>query len=133
MNMLIYPNYSILIESAPLQVANISTSAKVQIDYRLRYAHRRTDAADSKLPVDPCATRSLLSSIVDSLSSACGPMELCTAGGPKWTYTSLQQSSLQYRRCTLSLRVRLSACLSACLRACVRACLTACLKASLKA
>jgi hypothetical protein len=36
-----------------------STSAKVQIDYRLRYAHTRTRAAHSKLPVDPCATRSL--------------------------------------------------------------------------
>ena len=35
------------------------TSAKVQIDYRLRYAHSRTRAAHSKLPVDPCATRSL--------------------------------------------------------------------------
>jgi len=35
------------------------TSAKVQIDYRLRYAHTRTRAAHSKLPVDPCATRSL--------------------------------------------------------------------------
>jgi hypothetical protein len=34
-------------------------SAKVQIDYRLRYAHTRTRAAQSKLPVDPCATRSL--------------------------------------------------------------------------
>jgi hypothetical protein len=37
----------------------ISTSAKVQIDYTLRYAHTRTRAAHSKLPVDPCATRSL--------------------------------------------------------------------------
>jgi hypothetical protein len=36
-----------------------ATSAKVQIDYRLRYAHTRTRAAHSKLPVDPCATRSL--------------------------------------------------------------------------
>ena len=35
------------------------SSAKVQIDYRLRYAHSRTRAAHSKLPVDPCATRSL--------------------------------------------------------------------------
>jgi hypothetical protein len=35
------------------------TSAKVQIDYRLHYAHTRTRAAHSKLPVDPCATRSL--------------------------------------------------------------------------
>jgi hypothetical protein len=34
-------------------------SAKVQIDYRLRYAHTCTRAAHSKLPVDPCATRSL--------------------------------------------------------------------------
>jgi hypothetical protein len=34
-------------------------SANVQIDYRLRYAHPRTRAAHSKLPVDPCATRSL--------------------------------------------------------------------------
>jgi hypothetical protein len=34
-------------------------SAKVQIDYRLRDAHSRTRAAYSKLPVDPCATRSL--------------------------------------------------------------------------
>jgi hypothetical protein len=40
-------------------VADILTSAKVQIDYRLRYAHTRTRAAHSKLPVDPCATRSL--------------------------------------------------------------------------
>jgi hypothetical protein len=38
---------------------NRVTSAKVQIDYRLRYAHMRTRAAHSKLPVDPCATRSL--------------------------------------------------------------------------
>jgi hypothetical protein len=36
-----------------------TTSAKVQIDYRLRYAHTRTRAAHSKLPVDPCATRSV--------------------------------------------------------------------------
>jgi len=35
------------------------SSAKVQIDYRLRYAHMRTRAAYTKLPVDPCATRSL--------------------------------------------------------------------------
>jgi hypothetical protein len=35
------------------------TSAKVQIDYRLCYAHTRTRAAHSKLPMDPCATRSL--------------------------------------------------------------------------
>jgi len=35
------------------------TSGKVQIDYRLRYAHTRTRAAPSKLPVDPYATRSL--------------------------------------------------------------------------
>jgi len=34
-------------------------SAKVQIDYRLRYAHTRIRQAHSKLPVDPCATRSL--------------------------------------------------------------------------
>jgi hypothetical protein len=38
---------------------NQTSSAKVQIDYRLRYAHTRTRAAHSKLPVDPCATRSL--------------------------------------------------------------------------
>ena len=37
----------------------LPSSAKVQIDYRLRYAHTRTRAAHSKLPVDPCATRSL--------------------------------------------------------------------------
>jgi hypothetical protein len=36
-----------------------SPSAKVQIDYRLRYAYRRTRAPHSKLPVDPCATRSI--------------------------------------------------------------------------
>ena len=36
-----------------------TASAKVQIDYRLRYAYTRTRAAHSKLPVDPCATRSL--------------------------------------------------------------------------
>jgi hypothetical protein len=36
-----------------------TSSAKVQIDYRLRYANTRTRAAHSKLPVDPCATRSL--------------------------------------------------------------------------
>jgi len=36
-----------------------SSSAKVQIDYRLRYVHARTRAAHSKLPVDRCATRSL--------------------------------------------------------------------------
>jgi len=35
------------------------SSAKVQIDYRLRYAHTRTRAAHCKLPVDPCATHSL--------------------------------------------------------------------------
>ena len=35
------------------------SSAKLKIDYRLRYAHSRTRAAHSKLPVDPCATRSL--------------------------------------------------------------------------
>ena len=35
------------------------TSAKVQIDYRLGYAHTRTRAGHSKLPVDPCARRSL--------------------------------------------------------------------------
>jgi hypothetical protein len=35
------------------------SSAKVQINYRLRYAHTRTRAAHSKLPVDPCATRTL--------------------------------------------------------------------------
>jgi hypothetical protein len=34
-------------------------SAKVQIDYRLRYAHTGTRAAHGKLPVDPCATRNL--------------------------------------------------------------------------
>jgi hypothetical protein len=36
-----------------------AASAKVQIDYRLRYAHPHPRAAHSKLPVDPCATRSL--------------------------------------------------------------------------
>jgi len=36
-----------------------AASAKVQIDYRLRYVHKRTHVAHSKLPVDPCATRSL--------------------------------------------------------------------------
>jgi len=35
------------------------TSAKVQIDYRLQYAHMRTGAAHGKLPADPCVTRSL--------------------------------------------------------------------------
>jgi len=35
------------------------TSAKVQIDYGLRYVHTHTRAAHSKLPVDPCATRCL--------------------------------------------------------------------------
>jgi len=35
------------------------TSAKVQIDSRLRYAHTGTCAGHSKLPVDPCVTRSL--------------------------------------------------------------------------
>jgi len=49
-----------------LYIVTFLTSAKVQIDYRLRYAHTRTRAAHNKLPVDPCATRSLLSSIVDS-------------------------------------------------------------------
>jgi hypothetical protein len=29
------------------------SSAKVQIDYRLRYAHTRTRTVHSKLPVDP--------------------------------------------------------------------------------
>jgi hypothetical protein len=35
------------------------TSAKVQIDYRRCYAHTRTRAVHSKLPVDPCAKRCL--------------------------------------------------------------------------
>jgi len=34
------------------------TSAKAQIDYGLRYVDTHTRAAHSKLPVDPCATRS---------------------------------------------------------------------------
>ena len=42
------------------------TSAKVQIDYRVCYAHKRTHAAHRELPVDPCATRNLYSSIVNS-------------------------------------------------------------------
>ena len=48
----------VLVSSSEMS-ARSSTSAKVQIDYRLRYAHTRTRAAHSKLPVDPCATRSL--------------------------------------------------------------------------
>ena len=38
---------------------HFTTSAKVQIDYRLRYAHTRSRAPHGKLPVDPCATRNL--------------------------------------------------------------------------
>ena len=57
-------NFSICLPTPTL--LHILSSAKVQIDYRLRYAHTRTHAAHSKLPVDPCATCSLSSSIVDS-------------------------------------------------------------------
>jgi hypothetical protein len=39
--------------------SNVVPAAKVQIDYRLRYAHTHTRAAHCKLPVDPCATRRL--------------------------------------------------------------------------
>jgi len=42
-----------------LQLPSSCASAKVQMDYRLRHAHTHTRAAHSKLPGDPCATRSL--------------------------------------------------------------------------
>jgi len=44
----------------------------------------------------------------------------------------LYQSSLLYRYCTQSLRVRLRACWRACLRACLRSSLKACLRAFLR-
>jgi hypothetical protein len=47
-----------MVEDAP--------SAKVQIDYRLRYAHTHTHATHCKLPMGPGATHSLYSSLVDS-------------------------------------------------------------------
>jgi len=89
-----------------------------------------TCPAHGNLRVDPSATRNLQSSIVNSSRCAHSPMELYTAGGRRWTYTSLQclKSSLRYRYRTLSLRVHLRACFSACLRAFLNACLRAFLR-----
>ena len=52
-------NDQVLLSIGTVPYLSVDTSAKVQIDYRLRYAYTRTRAAHSKLPVDPCATRSL--------------------------------------------------------------------------
>jgi hypothetical protein len=41
---------------ADIPIVQILASAKLQIEYRLRYVYTRTRAAHTKLPVDPCAT-----------------------------------------------------------------------------
>jgi len=47
---------TLLAHGITTEVHWVVESAKVKIDYRLRYPHTRTPATHSKLPVDPCAT-----------------------------------------------------------------------------
>jgi len=90
---------NILLEDFSKWNSRQTTSAKVQINYRLRYAHTCTRAAHRKLPMDPCATCSLYSSIVESWRCARGPMERYMAAGQRWTYTCLY-CQLLYQYCT---------------------------------
>jgi len=75
---------------------------KVQIDYRLHYAYTRTHAAQSNLPMDPCAACSLQESIVKSQRYACEPIDLYKIGGRRCTNTcrSCLESSLVFPYCT---------------------------------
>jgi hypothetical protein len=108
------------------------TSAKVQIDHRLRYSHTYIHAAHSKLPVDP-SPAVIYSRFIEMCAWAYGTLSGCRPEMDRYLSKLPAVFVVIPVRYPLLLRVRIRARwrLKAYSRACLKACLIACLIAYL--